>query len=74
MPLYTRPRIVVGVDVGIGADDFIFTRKRLGRISSNFAYSFILLLINYSQRLNWIEILLWDIFAFFASEFVDFTT
>ena len=67
MPLYTRPRIVVGV----GVNHFIFTRKRLGGISSNFAYAFIVLLINYSLNVNWIEILVWDIFAFFASEFVD---
>ena len=44
MQLYTRPRIVVGV----GVDHFIFTRKLLGEISSNFAHAFIVLLINYS--------------------------
>ena len=70
MPLYTRPRIV-GVGVGVGVNHFIFTRKRLGGISSNFAYAFIVLLINYSQSVSWIEILVWDIFAFFASEFGD---
>ena len=70
MPLYTRPRIVVVV-VGVGVGHFIFTRKRLRGISSNFAYVFIVLLINYSQSVNWIEILVWDIFGFFAFEFVD---
>ena len=53
MPLYSRSRIVVGV----GVDHFIFTRKRLGGSSSNFAYTFIVSLINYSQGVNWIEIL-----------------
>ena len=52
MPLYTRPRIGVGVGVGfgfgVGVDHFIFTRKRLGGISSNFACAFIALLLNYS--------------------------
>ena len=37
MPLYTLSRIVVVV-VRVGVDHFIFTRKWLGRISSNFAY------------------------------------
>ena len=51
MPLYTPPRIVVGVGVEVGVrvgvgvgvkvDHFIFTRKRLGGISSNFAYAFL---------------------------------
>ena len=50
MPLYTRPRIVVGG--GVGVDHFIFTRKRLGGISSNFAYAFIVLLISYCQSVN----------------------
>ena len=50
MPLYTRPRSVgvVGFRDGVGADHFVFTRKRLDGISSNFAYAFIALLINYS--------------------------
>ena len=50
MPLYTRPRIVVVV--GVGVNHFIFTQKRLGGISSIFAYVFIVLLINYSQSVN----------------------
>ena len=32
---------------------------------------FTILLLNDSQSLNTFEILAWDIFAFFASEFVD---
>ena len=51
--------------IGVGVDYFIFTRKRLSEISSNFAYVFIVLLINYSQSVNWIEIIVRDIFAFF---------
>ena len=31
-----------------------------------------ILLLNDSQSLNTFEILVWDIFAFFASEFVDY--
>ena len=59
IPLYTRPRIV-----GIRVENFIFTRKRLSGIISNFAYVLIVLLINYFQSVNWIEILVTDIFAF----------
>ena len=51
MSLYTRPRIVVVV-VWVGVNHFIFTRKRLGGISSYFAYTFIVLLINFSQSVN----------------------
>ena len=32
---------------------------------------FTILLLNDSQSLNTFEILVWDIFAFFASEFVE---
>ena len=32
---------------------------------------FSILLLNDSQSLNTFEILVWDIFAFYASEFVD---
>ena len=73
MPLYSRPRIVVGGVgvVGVGVDHSILTQKRLHEIISNFAYAFAALLINYSQSVNLIEILVWDIFSFFASEFVD---
>ena len=59
MMLYTRPRIAVGVGdgvgVGVGVNHFIFTRKRLCGISSNFACASIILLINYSQSVkkNW---------------------
>ena len=61
VPLYTRLRIVVvvvivvvivvvvGVGVGVGVNLFNFTRKRLGVFSSNCAYTFIVLLINYSK-------------------------
>ena len=69
--LYTRPLIVVVAGVGVGVDHIIFTRKRLDVIYSNFAYAFIALPLNYSQSVNWIKILVWDIFAFFASKFVD---
>ena len=51
---------------------FNFSQERLGIIHCNFADMFSMLLLNYSQSLNTFEILVWDIFAFFASEFVDF--
>ena len=43
----------------------------LGGISFNFADTFIELLINYSQIMNWIDILVCDIFAFFSLDFMD---
>ena len=54
MPLYAQPRILfIG---GIGGH-FLFTRKRLGGICSNYAYAFIVLLINNFPIVSWIEIL-----------------
>ena len=50
---------------------FNFSQERLGLIYCNFADMFNVLLLNDSQSLNTFEILVWDIFAFFASEFVD---
>ena len=50
---------------------FNFSQERLGMIHCNFADMFSILLLNDSQSLNTSEILLWDIFAFFASKFVD---
>ena len=69
MLLYTRPRIVIVGGVRAGVDNFIFTRKRLCGIGSNFVYAFIVLLINYIQSMNWIDVLVRDIFEFFASAF-----
>ena len=51
---------------------FNFSQERLGIIHCNFSDMFSMLLLNYSQSLNTFEILVWDIFAFLASEFVDF--
>ena len=51
---------------------FNFFQERLGIIHCNFADMFSILLLNDSQILSTLEILVWDIFAFFASEFVDF--
>ena len=62
--------MVMGLS-GVWVDHSIFTRKRLGGISSNFACAFIALLINHYQSVNWVAILVWDIFAFLASDFVD---
>ena len=50
---------------------FNFSQERLGIIHCNFADMFSILWLNDSQSLNTFEILVWDIFAFFASEFVD---
>ena len=50
---------------------FNFSQERLGITHCNFADMFTILLLNDSQSLNAFEILVWDIFAFFASEFVD---
>ena len=50
---------------------FNSSQERLGIIHCNFADMFSILLLNDSQSLNTFEILVWDIFAFFASEFVD---
>ena len=50
---------------------FNFSQERLGIIRCNFADMFSILLLNDSQSLNTFEILVWEIFAFFASEFVD---
>ena len=52
---------------------FNFSRERSGIIHCNFADMFIMLLEVYSQGLGRIEILVWDIFAFLASAFVDFS-
>ena len=50
---------------------FNFSQERQGIIHCNFADMFSILLLNDSQSLNTFEILVGDIFAFFASEFVD---
>ena len=50
---------------------FNFSQERLGIIHCTFSDMFSILLLNDSQSLNTFEILVWDIFAFFASEFVD---
>ena len=50
---------------------FNFSQERLCIIYCNFADMFSILLLNDSQSLNTFEILVWDIFACFASEFVD---
>ena len=47
------------------------SQKRLGIINCNFADMFTLLLLSDFQSLNTIEILVWNIFAFVAFEFVD---
>ena len=48
-----------------------FSQKRLGIIHCSFANISSILLLNDFQSLDTFEILVWDIFAFFASEFVD---
>ena len=50
---------------------FNFSQERLCITHCNFADMLTILLLNYSQSLNTFEILVWDIFAFFASKFVD---
>ena len=50
---------------------FNFSQERHCIIHCNFADMFSILLLNDSQSLNTFEVLVWDIFAFFASEFVD---
>ena len=50
---------------------FNFSQERLGIIHCNFADMLSILLLNDSQSLKTFEILVWDIFAFFSSEFVD---
>ena len=53
---------------------FNFSQERLGIIHCNFADMFSILLLNDSQSLNTFEIIVWDIFAFLAFEFVDLAT
>ena len=50
---------------------FNFSQERLGIIHCNFADIFSILLLNDSQSLNKFKILVRDIFAFYAFEFVD---
>ena len=45
---------------------FNFSQEQLGIIHCNFADMFSILLLNDFQSLNTFEILVWDIFAFFA--------
>ena len=53
---------------------FNFSQERLSIIHCNFADTFSMLLLNDSQSLDTFEILVWNIFAFFASEFLDLVT
>ena len=50
---------------------FNFSQERLSIIHCNFADMFSILLLNDSPSLDTFEILVLDIFAFFASEIVD---
>ena len=52
---------------------FNFSQEWLVIIHCSFADMFSILLLNDSQCLNQFEILVWDIFAFLSSKFVDFT-
>ena len=50
---------------------FNFPQERLGINHCNFTNTFSKVLLYDSQNLNIFEILVWYIFAFFSSEFVD---